>query len=99
MGTGNSFPGGKAAGVWSWPLTSNKCRGQENVDLYIQSPIRHHGIVHKHKDNFILCFYYCYHDNERSDYGMRHAGLLNYNQLPKKDYILLNIILYPYISP
>jgi hypothetical protein len=22
MGTGGSFPGGKAAGVWSWPLTS-----------------------------------------------------------------------------
>jgi hypothetical protein len=23
MGTGGSFPGGKAAGAWSWPLTSN----------------------------------------------------------------------------
>jgi hypothetical protein len=22
MGTRSSFPGGKAAGVWSWPLTS-----------------------------------------------------------------------------
>jgi len=22
MGTGGSFPGGKAAGVWSWSLTS-----------------------------------------------------------------------------
>jgi hypothetical protein len=22
MGTGGSFPGGKAAGAWSWPLTS-----------------------------------------------------------------------------
>jgi hypothetical protein len=21
MGTGDSFPGGKAAGAWSWPLT------------------------------------------------------------------------------
>jgi hypothetical protein len=31
---GGSFPGGKAAGAWSWPLTSNYCRGQENVDLY-----------------------------------------------------------------
>jgi hypothetical protein len=38
-------PGGKAAGAWSWPLTSNYCRGQENVDLYILSPIRLHGIV------------------------------------------------------
>jgi hypothetical protein len=32
------FPGGKAAGAWSWPLTSNQCRGQQNVDLYIHSP-------------------------------------------------------------
>jgi hypothetical protein len=23
VGTRGSFPGGKAAGVWSWPLTSN----------------------------------------------------------------------------
>jgi hypothetical protein len=23
MRTGGSFPGGKAAGVWNWPLTSN----------------------------------------------------------------------------
>jgi hypothetical protein len=38
MGTGDSFPGGKAAGAWSWPLTSKKCRGEENVDLYIHSP-------------------------------------------------------------
>jgi hypothetical protein len=27
--------GGKVAGVWSWPFICNKCRGQENVDLYI----------------------------------------------------------------
>jgi hypothetical protein len=38
---------GKAAGAWSWPLTSNSCRGQENVDLYINSPIRLHGVVLK----------------------------------------------------
>jgi hypothetical protein len=25
--------------------TSNQCRGQENVDLYIHSPIRLHGVV------------------------------------------------------
>jgi hypothetical protein len=40
-----SFPGGKAAGVWSWSLISNKCRGQENVDLYIHSPIRLNGLM------------------------------------------------------
>jgi hypothetical protein len=33
MGTWGSFPGGKAAGEWSWPLVSNYCRGQENMDL------------------------------------------------------------------
>jgi hypothetical protein len=26
-------------------LTSNSCRGQENMDLYIHSPIRFHGVV------------------------------------------------------
>jgi len=26
-GNRGSFPGGKAAGAWSWPLTSIKCRG------------------------------------------------------------------------
>jgi hypothetical protein len=36
MGTGGSFPGGKAAGVW---------RCEENVDLYIHSSIRLHGVV------------------------------------------------------
>jgi hypothetical protein len=28
MGTRGSFPGDKAAGAWSWPLTSIYCRGQ-----------------------------------------------------------------------
>jgi hypothetical protein len=41
----SSFPGGKAAGAWSWPLTSSECQGQENVNLYIHSPIRLHGAV------------------------------------------------------
>jgi hypothetical protein len=29
----------------AWPVTSSQCRGQENVDLYIHSPIRLHGVV------------------------------------------------------
>jgi hypothetical protein len=45
MGTGCSFPGGKAAGAWSWPLTSIQCRGQECVELYLHSSIRLHGVV------------------------------------------------------
>jgi hypothetical protein len=28
MGTKGSFPGGKVAGAWSWPLTPIYCRGQ-----------------------------------------------------------------------
>jgi hypothetical protein len=38
MGHRDSFPGGKAAGAWSWPLTSMWCRGQECVELHIRSP-------------------------------------------------------------
>jgi hypothetical protein len=45
MGTAGSFPGGKVAGVWNWQLTSNYCRGQENVDLYTHSPICLHCVV------------------------------------------------------
>jgi hypothetical protein len=64
MGTGGSFSGGKAAGAWSWPLTSNHCRGQENVDLYIHSPIRLHGVVLNSLSTgttlpFFLTFYPC----------------------------------------
>jgi hypothetical protein len=36
---------GKAAGEWNWPLSSNQCWGQENVDLYTHSHIRLHGVV------------------------------------------------------
>jgi alpha-glucosidase (family GH31 glycosyl hydrolase) len=44
MDTGGSFPGGKAAEAWNWPLTSNQFWGQENVDLYIFSPILLNGV-------------------------------------------------------
>jgi hypothetical protein len=40
-----TFPRDKAAGASNLPLTSNWCRGQENVDIYIHSPIRIHGLV------------------------------------------------------
>jgi hypothetical protein len=29
LGTGSNFPGGKAAGAWSWPRTFIECQGQE----------------------------------------------------------------------
>jgi len=38
VGTKGFLPGGKAAGVWSWPLTSINCRGQECMQLYLHSP-------------------------------------------------------------
>jgi hypothetical protein len=31
------FPGDKAGGAWSWPLTSNECRGQEKW-IYTSTP-------------------------------------------------------------
>jgi hypothetical protein len=37
IGTRDSFPRGNAVGAWSWPLTSIQCRGQECVELYLQS--------------------------------------------------------------
>jgi hypothetical protein len=40
-----SFPGGKPAVALRWPLTSDYYRGQENVHLYIHSPIRLHDVV------------------------------------------------------
>jgi hypothetical protein len=45
LGTWGLFPGGKAAGAWSWPLTSNWCRDEENMDLYVHSPKRLQGVV------------------------------------------------------
>jgi hypothetical protein len=44
MGSGGSFPRGKEAEGWSWPLTEVQ-KGQENVDLYIHSPIGIHSVV------------------------------------------------------
>jgi hypothetical protein len=54
MGTRGSFPGGKAVGVWSWPLTSVQCRGKECVELYLHSSNTPswRGAQLKHRDNF-----------------------------------------------
>jgi hypothetical protein len=45
MDTVRHFSGANAAETWSWSLTSNYCRGQENLDIYIHSPIRLHGLM------------------------------------------------------
>jgi hypothetical protein len=39
------FALGKAAGPWNWPVTSKEYRGQENVGLYMYSPIGLHSVV------------------------------------------------------
>jgi hypothetical protein len=45
MGTRGSFPGGKAAGAWSWSLTSISAE-VKNVWSYISTPpVRLHGAV------------------------------------------------------
>jgi hypothetical protein len=37
VGTRGCFPGAKAGGAWSWPLTSILCQGHECVELYLHS--------------------------------------------------------------
>jgi len=38
LGNMSSYLEGKAAGTWSWPLTSIYCWCQECVELYLQPP-------------------------------------------------------------
>jgi hypothetical protein len=54
LGTRDSFPEGKVAGAWTWPLTSIWCRGQECVELYFRSPRKPSrcGAQLKDMDNF-----------------------------------------------
>jgi hypothetical protein len=54
MDTRGSFPGGKAAGAWSWTFISIWCRGQEWVELYLHSPNMPswRGAQLKHRNNF-----------------------------------------------
>jgi hypothetical protein len=40
-----SFHGSKAAGSWSWPLTTIYCRGKKMVELCLHSPICLRGVV------------------------------------------------------
>jgi hypothetical protein len=57
MSTRSSFPGDKAAGAWSWPLTSIYCRGKECVELNLHAPIRLHIALlswEKHGENFTV---------------------------------------------
>jgi hypothetical protein len=55
MGIRWSFPGGKAAGSWSWLLTSFQYRGQECVALYLHPQyVCMAWCLVKHRDKFIF---------------------------------------------
>jgi hypothetical protein len=63
MGTRGSFPEGKTAGAWSWPLTSIKCRGQRMRGAIPQLPQQYAFMawcVVKHRDNFTFTFLLLY---------------------------------------
>jgi len=53
MGTTVSFPGDKAAGAWSWPLTSIYCRGRGAILPLLNTPSWRDDQL-KHRDNFTL---------------------------------------------
>jgi len=61
MGTGGSFPVGKAAGAWSWPLTSVSSAEVKNAWSYTCTPLYVFmaWCLVKHRDNFTfaLTFY------------------------------------------
>jgi hypothetical protein len=57
--TRGSFPGGKAVGVWSWPLISIWCRDQECSEVYLHLPNTPswRGAQLKHRDKFTSRLY------------------------------------------
>jgi hypothetical protein len=66
MGNRGSFPGGKAAGAWSWPLTFIQCRGQRMREAI--PPLPQHGFMKwcSGKAQGQLYFYlYPYPNNKR----------------------------------
>jgi len=57
MGNRSSYPGGEAAGTWSWPLTSIYCRGQRMHGATPPAPIRLHTVVLRWAQGQIYLFY------------------------------------------
>jgi hypothetical protein len=63
VGTRGSFPGGKAAGPWIWPLTFIQCQGQE-FWRYTSTPpcvLMAWYLIIKYRNNFIFTFYLTYY--------------------------------------
>jgi hypothetical protein len=59
LGTRGSFPGGKEAEAWSWPLTPSSAEVKKCVELYLHSPNTPpwRGAQLKYRDNFTFTFY------------------------------------------
>jgi hypothetical protein len=58
MDTRGSYPGGKAAGAWNWPLTSNYSQDQRMLGA-IPSLLQYASMAWclvKHRDNFNFTF-------------------------------------------
>jgi hypothetical protein len=64
MGNRGSFPGDKAAGAWSWPLSSIKCqvkRMRGDIPPIPQYTVMARcSVLKNHRDNF-TCYLYVYH--------------------------------------
>jgi hypothetical protein len=76
MGTRGSFPGGKSAESWNWPLTSPK---QKNVWIYTSTPSPNmtswHGVQLQHK-NFTFTFNLIGINGQRSESALNVIGLM-----------------------
>jgi hypothetical protein len=71
MGTRDSFPGGKAAGTWSWPFTSVQCRGQEYIFIA--------WCLVKHREKFTFTFTFIWLKwslTNVSGYSLHRLGLI-----------------------
>jgi len=62
ISTRGSFPGDKAAGTWSWPLTPMYWRGQECMELHSPNTLSIRGAqLKKHRDNSFTFTESCAH--------------------------------------
>jgi hypothetical protein len=104
MGTRGSFPGGKAAGTWSWPLTSIWYRGQECVELYLHSPNTPSWCgaqLKKHRYKFTFNFFigYCslsFIMSTRRTFWIYHKHFFHtlYDSTPPPPHIINNVTQY-----
>jgi len=84
LGTRVSFPGGKATGTWSWPLSSIYSRGQECVGLYLhcRNTPSWRGAELKHRDIILpyLTFTFLYFILYRHICPLLHLSIFNFQR-------------------